>query len=107
MNRTDIELLEEELESVVKVGHYKSRNDLIRHALEVLLTANPALRMEVAVDLYRMGKITLARAAELAGLDRETFKTCLEDHGVSIWIDESVEDVHTGANLIHRLRKSK
>lgn len=99
-----LDLLEDELAAIVAVGHYRSTQEAIRHALEVLLAANPELRLNTAIELYRLGKVTLARASEIAQMEREAFKDELARKGVTRFIDESAEDFQSGANLIHRLR---
>ena len=99
------ELLEDELGAVVRAGEYKSREEAIGHALEVLLAANPYLRINTAVELYRQRKVTLTRATEIAGLELETFKEHLIKHEVLIPTDESVEEISAGASLIHQLRQ--
>lgn len=98
------DLLTDELEAVVRAGQYPSAEEVIRHAIEVLLTANPALRRDVAIDLFRQGKVTLARAAEIAGADIETFKQYLAEVGGLVEVDESVEGVVEGAQRIHQIR---
>jgi predicted HTH domain antitoxin len=104
-NLSSPELLEDEIGAVVRAGEYKSREDAIGHAFEVLLSANPPLRINTAVELYRQSKVTLARAAEIAGLEVETFKDCLGTHNVGITIDESPDEISAGATLIQQLRK--
>ena len=99
------ELLEDELKAVVQAGGYRSKEDAVRHALEVLLTANDGLRVSTAVELYRQGKVTLARAAEIAQLELESFKEKLAEENVAITIDEAPVDIRAGADLIERLRK--
>jgi len=99
-----VELLKDELESLVRAGYYPSAEEAIRHALEVLLTANPTLRRSVAVDLYTQGKMTLSRAAELAGVDAETFKQHLAEAGLFIEVDEPEDEVITGAKHIRQMR---
>ena len=101
-----LELLEDELRAVVQAGDYKSKEAAIGHALEVLLAANVPLRINTAVELYRQEKVTLTRAAEIAGLELETFKARLAEQGVSILINEPPEEVRTGAELIHRRRQA-
>ena len=101
-----LELLQDELGAVVQAGEYKSQEEAIRHALEVLLAANPPLRVKTAVELYRREKVTLTRAAEIAGLELETFKERLAERGVSIHIDEPPEEVRAGADLIRRQREA-
>jgi predicted HTH domain antitoxin len=101
-----LELLEDELKAVVQAGKYRSQEEAVGHALEVLLVANPPLRLNTAVELYRRNRVTLSRAVEIAGLEVETFKTRLVEHGISIPVDGSPEEVSTGAELIHRLRQA-
>jgi predicted HTH domain antitoxin len=97
-------LLEDEIGAVVRAGAYKSREDAIGHAFEVLLAANPPLRINTAVELYRQSKVTLTRAAEIAGLELETFKECLATHNMRITIDEPPEEISAGAKFIQHLR---
>lgn len=101
-----LELLEDELRAVVRAGGYRSRKEAVGHALEVLLTANPHLRMSTAVELYHRRKVTLSRAAEVAGMELEAFKERLAKEGVPLRVDESPEEVRVGADLIHRLREA-
>ncbi len=104
-NLASPELLEDEISAVVRAGEYKSREDAIGHAFAVLLSANPPLRINTAVELYRRSKVTLTRAAEIAGLEIETFKDCLAIHNVGIPVDAAPDEISAGANLIQQLRK--
>ena len=99
-----LETLEDELKAVMKAGAYRSKEEAIRHALEVLLTANPHLRVNTGVELYRRNQITLSRAAEIAGLEVEAFKEKLAEQAVQIVVDESSEEVRAGSDRIRRLR---
>ncbi len=103
MNR---ELLEDELQAVTQAGAYASKEDAIEHALAVLLAANPALRVKTAIELYRQEKITLSRAAEIAGLEWEAFKEQLHAQGIEVTVEESLDEVRSGAALIGRLRNA-
>jgi predicted HTH domain antitoxin len=104
-NLTTPELLEDEIKAVVRAGDYKSKEEAVGHALEVLLAANPHLRMNTAVELYRQSKVTLSRAAEIAGLELETFKERLAEKDVPILVDEPAEEIRSGADLVRHLRK--
>ena len=101
----DLALLEDELTAVVQAGDYTSREEVIGHALDVLLAANPPLRISTAVGLYRWGKVTLTRAAEIAGLELEAFKEQLAERNVPILLDEAPDEVRAGAELIQHQRK--
>ena len=103
-NIVTLDLLEDELAAVVYVGNYASEKEAVRHALAVLLTANPSLRLNTAIELYRRGNVTFARAVEIAQMEREAFKDELATKGVALLIDESPEDIQLGANLMQRLR---
>ena len=52
-NRLSLELLEDEIRAVVRARDYQSKREAISHALEVLLAANPLLRLNTAIELYR------------------------------------------------------
>jgi predicted HTH domain antitoxin len=102
----DPELLEDELNALVRAGAYGSKEAAIGHALEVLLAANPQLRRHTALELYRQGKVTLSRAAEIASLELETFKEWLAEQAVPIPLEEEAEEVHTGVEQLRRLRQA-
>jgi hypothetical protein len=61
-NIISLELLEDELKAVVQAGKYRSQEEAVGHALEVLLVANSPLRLNTAVELYRRNRVTLSRA---------------------------------------------
>ena len=103
-NIISMELLEDELQAVVQAGGYGSEKEAVGHALEVLLAANQSLRIRTAVEIYQQGKVTLSRAAEIAGLEWEDFQAQLAEKGVPLQVDELPEEVEAGAALIHRLR---
>ena len=99
-----LELLEDELQAVTQAGAYTSKEEAIEHALAVLLAANPQLRVDTAIELYRQEKVTLSRAAEIAGLEWDAFKEKLSERGIETMVDESPDEVQAGAALIRRLR---
>lgn len=52
---------------------------------EALEISEREVRMTLAVKLYELGKISLGKAAELAGYSKTTFLELLSDYGVSIF----------------------
>ena len=58
------------------------------------------------MELYRQGTVTVARAAEVAGLELEAFKDQLAAHKVSVPTDEMPEEIQAGAEQIRRLREA-
>jgi predicted HTH domain antitoxin len=98
--------LEEELSALVEAGHYGSEREVIRHALDALLEANPTLRLEMAMTLWKQKKITLSRAVALAQSDHETFKEEIAKRGLYVEIDMSPEEVKRQAQAIPHPRPS-
>lgn len=104
-NTVSLEMLDDDLMALVEAGGYDTERELIRQALEVFLDANPALRLEMAITLWRQDKVTLSRAAEIAQSDRETFKEELAARGLSVIIDIDAEEILKGEDKISRLRR--
>lgn len=100
----NLESLEDELSAVVRAGSYKSNEEAVRHALTVLLAANADLRVRTAVELYRQGQVTLARAREIAGLEWASFKEELAARAVPLMVEADAAEVQAGADLIRSLR---
>lgn len=73
--KTELFSLEEELEILAKSG--KRKSDLLREAFHLYKEVHPEKKLEIAIGLYQADKVSLARAAELAGTDLESFKAIL------------------------------
>jgi predicted HTH domain antitoxin len=53
------------------------------------------IKLSLAIRLYRLQKLTIGKAAQIAGLSRFDFETVLSDNGVSIsnlTIDDVLND---------------
>ena len=61
----------------------------------------PGLKVEMAIELYLKEEVSLSKAAEMAGMDIESFKDILKVRGlkVSSYIG-SKEDIESGIRLI-------
>jgi len=73
---------EEDMEIVRRTGGFSSEEELLQQAFQALLKENPELRTELAVEKYREDEISLNRAAEIAGMSPEEFKSVLEARGI-------------------------
>jgi len=73
----------DELDVLIEKGIYKDRESLVRDAMRSLLRSKPELRGQLAVELYRQGRVSLSRAAEIGGIDMESFKELLREAGVA------------------------
>lgn len=76
------ESISEELDILVKKGYYPSKSDLLRDAFRALLNTKAELRVSLAIELYLKEKISLARAAELAGMTTIEFKEVMAGRGI-------------------------
>ena len=83
---------EKEIDSLARMRSYGSREAVISDAVRALLVLKPGLKMEVALDLYKNGEVSLWRAAEMAGLSLEEFKELLASRSIRIEVGASNEE---------------
>ena len=94
-------MLDEFDEILVDIGKYPNKEELMKDALRALLRAQPELKKEIAVELFRKGAVSLSRAAEIYGSNIEDFKELLKERGIKIKIphipieeiDKEVENI--------------
>jgi predicted HTH domain antitoxin len=82
----------DEIDALVRSEIYESREDIIADALRALLSMRPGLRIEIAIDLYRNDRVSLWKAAEIAGLCLEEFKDLLASRSIKIEIGGTEEE---------------
>lgn len=99
------EIMKDEISALIKAGIYSSRSDIAREAFRCLLEHNPELRVNAAVEMYNEGKISLGRAAEVAGLDFEAFKEALKERGTKIILAAGKASLKKGEKIIKGARK--
>src|SRR5438105_13154066 len=73
-----------ELTAIVRAGCFASEEEAMREAMQVLFAVQPQLRVEAAIRRYLDEEITLARAAELAGISPGRFQDLLGQRGIRI-----------------------
>ncbi|MFB6115377.1 MAG: UPF0175 family protein [Candidatus Nanohalobium sp.] len=71
-----------EIDSLASSDKFTSKSDVVKTALRLMKERNPEHKIDIAVEMYRSGEVSLGRAAEIASTDRETFKEILEERGV-------------------------
>ena len=74
--------MNEELNILVKKGYYPSKSDILRDAFRVLLNTRLELKISLAIELYLMEKVSISRAAELAGTTTIEFKEIMAGRGI-------------------------
>ncbi|MGB2729034.1 MAG: UPF0175 family protein [Halobacteriota archaeon] len=62
--------------------YYKSEEALLDEAFRIIIRNNPRVRIELALELYKNKKASLAKSAEIAGLTTVEFKEVLADRGI-------------------------
>lgn len=75
---------EEEINSLIRTSCYASKEELISDAIRALLLQKPELKIEIATDLYKNGKVSLWKAADIAGKSPEEFKEHLAKRSISM-----------------------
>ena len=76
------EKMNEEIQALIKSGYYDNRSELVRDALRSFFARKSEMRLVSAIELYKQEKITVSRAAEIAGVDYETMKSILKEEGI-------------------------
>lgn len=80
-------VLEKQMDAVVRAGLFRTREEAVGEAVNLLFAVRPAVRLEAAVELFREGEVSLSRAAEMAGTDFITFRKVLADRGVPMVVE--------------------
>jgi predicted HTH domain antitoxin len=75
-------IVDQQLDAVIRAGMFRDREHAFQEAVETLFTVRPHLRTEAAVEMFRSGEVSLLRAAEVAGLDFESFRRLLQNRGI-------------------------
>jgi predicted HTH domain antitoxin len=79
-------------EHFVAAGLYKDDEAVVQDAVRALLTEKPQLRLEVAVHRYRTEDVSLAKAAELAGVSWQRMREILLSRGVQPRLGPETEE---------------
>jgi len=101
----EVSQLEQEIRAIVRAGLYRSKREVISEALNLFFALKPDLRLEAAIQLYKDEEVTLARAAEIAGIDPVTFKNVLGTRGIKVIVAElSKKKLERQMESIKRIR---
>lgn len=96
-------ILSNEIEALVKSGYYSSKSDVIKDALRNLLDNKPKLRISSAIEIYKLGKASLSKCAEIAEISTIEFKELLAER--EIIRETESKSLARGTSIIKRLRK--
>ncbi len=97
-------IVDQELDAVIRAGMFRDREHAFREAVETMFTVRPHLRTEAGIEMFRSGAVSLLRAAEIAGVDFESFRRLLQDRGIPLEV-ECDERAHLDEALADFLRE--
>ncbi|ODS38856.1 MAG: hypothetical protein A7316_06880 [Candidatus Altiarchaeales archaeon WOR_SM1_86-2] len=76
--------LTKEVEVAAEMGLYKNKAEFIKDAIKTLFSARKDLRIKVAMEMYRKGKISLGKVAEVVDVDYDEARELLIKEGIEI-----------------------
>ncbi len=95
-----------ELKLIKKTGLYRDEGEFIKDAVNTLLSARKDVRESLAIELYKEGKISLGRFAELISLSYEESKELLASKKIKIRRgSKTPEEMRKGARRLLELIK--
>lgn len=97
----------EDVNLLVQEGIYEDQATLLQDALRALLRSKPELRIRLAVALYKQKKVSFARAAEIAGVDQESFKELLREAGIERRIEPIGKAIENEVEQLLHLRNKR
>ena len=98
-------LIEDEIDALIEAGYYSSKSDVVKDALRTLLETKSNLRVAASVEMYKGGKVSIRKAAELAGMSLIEFKDVLINRGIKRQIRVDKKDIMKSDRLIKKIRK--
>ncbi len=97
-------LIEDEIDALIGAGYYSSKSDVVKDALRTLLETKSNLRIAASVEMYKKGKVSIGKAAELTGMSVIEFKEVLIDRGIKRQIRVDKKDIKKSDKLIKKMR---
>ncbi len=97
-------LIEDEIDALIEAGYYSSKSDVVKDALRTLLETKSNLRVAASVEMYKGGKVSIGKAAELAGMSLIEFKEVLINRGIKRQIRVDKKDIMKSDRLIKKMR---
>ena len=99
------ETMSSEISALVRAGFYSSKSDVAKDALRCLFANKPNLKVTAAVEIYKEGKVSIGRAAEIAEMATADFKEALAERGIKRAIKSSKGRRERGVEILKKARK--
>jgi len=95
-----------ETKDLVNAGLYESESAAIQDALRLLFQEKPQVRIALAVYRYQTEKISLAKAASMAGVSFDRMKDILVSRGVQLRLGpETLEEAREEVKAMRRIAR--
>lgn len=97
-----------EARDFVEARLYENEDEVIRDALRHLLRARPEARIQLAVHRYQTEELSLAKAADLAGVSWAQMRDVLREKGVSLKLGpETIEEAEKEVSALRDFLASR
>ncbi len=74
--------------------YFKNKAELLEESVKLILRSNQTLRKELALNLYLNEKVSLSKAAEIAGITTVEIKEVLAERGYRRIVEsEPIEEI--------------
>jgi predicted HTH domain antitoxin len=97
-------LLEDEIDALIGAGYYANKSDVLKDAVRTLLDNRSNLKLAASVEMYKKGKVSLEKAAELAGMGTIEFKEVLINKGIERYLRADINDMKKSDQVIHKMK---
>ena len=91
---------------LVDRGIYDTYDEMVQDAFRTLLRNRPELRVQMAIEMFSRQEASLSGAAEVAGMDLESFKETLREAGTPRTLTMHSGDLDTQIAAVEKARSS-
>jgi len=84
--------IEHKINALVKGGYFRSKANFIEESVKHMLISRGDLKINAAVEMYRSKDVSLALAAEVAGMSIFEFKELLKTRGIAMVVEAPSKD---------------
>jgi len=97
-------IMEDEIEALIEAGYYSSKSDVVKDAIRGMLEKNRNLRIAAAIEMYKRGRVSIGRAAEIADISVIEFKEVLKDRGVKRVLEHDKKMMKEADKIMKKMR---
>jgi len=91
------------LKGLVEAGVYESEDKAINDALKLLFRENPKYRIKLAIHRYQTEKISIGKAAQIAGIPWEAMSEELNKNNIPLRLaPRTIEELRKDCETIRR-----